>query len=116
MSIKCAVVVSHPAGGGSLIAKTLMAMGFKTPGIPSDETNDWNLVAVNQIMCDRAHKPKISLGMAKHAMEPMTGYIDDKIKEGQNWIMHDPMLHDIFRVRAAAEGKGSRLQNNNSPA
>jgi hypothetical protein len=96
MSIKCVVVVSHPAGGGSLIAKTLMAMGFKAPGIPSDDTNDWNLVAVNQIMCDRAHKPKISLGMVKHAVEPMAGYIDDKIKEGQNWVMHDPMLCMTF--------------------
>lgn len=96
MSIKCVMVVSPPAGGGSLIAKTLMAFGFKAPGIPSDDTNDWNLVAINHLACDRAHKPKISLQMAKHAAEPMSVYVDDKIKEGNNWIMHDPMLCMTF--------------------
>lgn len=96
MSIKCVMVVSPPAGGGGLIAKTLMAMGFKAPGIPADSTSDWNLVAINHLVCDRAHKPKISLEMAKHAAEPMAVYVDDKIKEGNNWVMHDSMLCMTF--------------------
>ena len=98
MSVKCVMVVSPPASGGSLIAKTLMVMGFKAPGIPSDPTSDWNLVAINHLVCDRAQKPKISLEMAKHAAEPMTMYVDNKIKEGNNWIMHDSMLCMTFFV------------------
>lgn len=96
MPVKCIMIVSPPAGGGTLVGKTLMAMGFKAPGTPGDPTLDWDLVCVNQIMCDRVTKPKIGLGMTKYALEHMEEYVKNKISEGKDWLMHDPMLCMTF--------------------
>jgi hypothetical protein len=93
---KCVMVVSPPAGGGTLVGKTLLTMGFKTPGTPGDVTFDWNLVSANQVMCDRPQDPKMGLGMAKYAAEHMDAYIKQKIEEKQNWLMHDPLLCMTF--------------------
>jgi len=93
---KCVMIVNPPAGGGTLVGKTLLTMGFEAPGTPGDPTLDWNLISVNQVMCDRAQKPKIGLGMAKYAVEHMEEYVKQKVAEGKDWIMHDPMLCMTF--------------------
>lgn len=96
MPTTCVLVVSPPAGGANLIAKTLLAMGYSAPGIPNDETNDWDLVAVNHIVCDRPLKPKIGLETAQYASEAMSVYVKDKAAENKMWVMSDSMLCMTF--------------------
>lgn len=89
MGVKCAIVLDIPYGGGVLVAKVLEAFGYAAN---EEISNDYQLMSINQIICDKPEDPKISLANAKYAVESIELYVKSKIEEGKDWLMLDPML------------------------
>jgi hypothetical protein len=96
MSAKCVIILDVPYGGGILIAKTLEEFGYSLGGDDTKSYNDYQLMAVNQIVCDKVDEPKMALKNAKYAQEPMSLYIKAKVDQGKPWVMIDPMLCVTF--------------------
>lgn len=82
--------------GGSLIGKILLNLGYSAPGTNNDPSKDWNLMAVNHVMCDMPQNPKMDLSTAKYAVDHIETYVKYKVEENKPWIMHDPLLCMTF--------------------
>jgi hypothetical protein len=96
MSAKCVIILDVPYGGGVLIAKTFEEFGYSLNGDDTKSYNDYNLMAVNQIICDKVDEPKMALNNAKYAQEAMDLYVKSKVNQGSPWVMIDPMLCMTF--------------------